>query len=182
MLPRVRAFGPLLLAAAEPRQCIRAAKVSRWICSADSYHGPGGLSARQIMAKVQEAERRDAGCSPQHAQQAGAAAADMAADRARSRASQAASHNRPLTVPKEVLEQMSVPDLVSLLVARGVAFSDITDERELVARAIDALGELPKSANTGARHHPAYAQSPAAAHLRGKAVDRSAAEARDPLD
>ena len=72
---------------------------------ADSYRGPGGLTARQIFSAVRSSEARDRRAGP-------AAAAAAPADRR----------------PKKALEEMDGRELVALLHSRGVSFTDCLEK------------------------------------------------------
>ena len=153
-------------------QCLSSAW-RRFLC-ADSYHGPGGLSARQIMAKIQEAKARDSGMRRDEAHDAGMAAADRAAS---VQASRAAATRHANAIPRAKLQMMRTPELVQLLVARGIDFGDCYEHSQLLERASVRLGVVKAAA--GATHHPAYQKPPPAAHLRGQAVSRGGADQKD---
>ena len=144
----------------------------RSLCTADSFYGPGGLSARQIMSKLHEVHARDAGLTKEEAREVGRVTADARA--AASSARPAGSPSADGTIPRAELEAMSVTKLVSLLVARGVDFSDCAERQMLIDRALLHLGEREKVPSV-ARHHPVYQARPV--QLKGVAVDRSRAKA-----
>ena len=148
----------------------------RTLCSAaDSYRGPGGLSARDIMSKIHEAKARDAGVRQEHAAEIGRRAAEQ---RAAASKQDAAQRESATPVNLERLQAMSTSELVQLLVQRGIQFSDCYEHVDLLARARTTLGE---SRGKVARHHPAYQAAVPASRLRGAAVDRSSAERKDDL-
>lgn len=139
----------------------------RFLCTADSYRGPGGLSAREIMAKMHEVGARDAGLSAEKAKDVGRAAAERLATAGKPKASKAEA-----AIPRSELEALSAQELVALLVARGIEFGDCTQQAQLLERAILHLGAKEK-----ARHHPAYSQRhPSAGRVGGMPVDRSRAK------
>ena len=148
--------------------------LSRTFCNADAYKGPGGLSARDIMAKIQEAKARDAGVQPVYAKEIGRAAAARAASAQKAAAPPPEASTRTVLVPVGRLQAMSSAELVSLLVSRGVEFSDCYEHQDLLNRAVGRLGESKVP-----RHHPAAGGR--ATQARGKAVDRSALDRPDDL-
>lgn len=145
---------------------------SRTLCNADNFKGPGGLSARDIMAKIQEAKARDAGVQPAYAKEIGRAAAARAASAQKAAAPPPEASTSTVSVGR--LQAMSSAELVSLLVSRGVEFSDCYEHQDLLDRAIGRLGESKVP-----RHHPAAGGR--ANQARGKAVDRSALDRPDDL-
>jgi hypothetical protein len=145
---------------------------SRTLCNADNFKGPGGLSARDIMAKIQEAKARDAGVQPAYAKEIGRAAAARAASAQKAAAPPPEASTSTVSVGR--LQAMSSAELVSLLVSRGVEFSDCYEHQDLLDRAIGRLGESKVP-----RHHPAAGGR--ATQARGKAVDRSALDRPDDL-
>ena len=145
---------------------------SRTLCNADNFKGPGGLSARDIMAKIQEAKARDAGVQPAYAKEIGRAAAARAASAQKAAAPPPEASTSTVSVGR--LQAMSSAELVSLLVSRGVEFSECYEHQDLLDRAIGRLGESKVP-----RHHPAAGGR--ANQARGKAVDRSALDRPDDL-
>ena len=151
----------------------------RQLCTADSYKGPGGLSAREIMGKIHEAKARDAGVQREHAREVGKRAADLSADAARAAAKPTADNgSEAASIPLQKLQNMGTADLVQLLVARGINFSDCREHSALLERASVRLGARPQQR---ANHHPAFQREVPASHLRGMAVDRSSADKKDDL-
>ena len=153
------------------------------VCKADSFKGPGGLSAREIMSRMHEAEARDKGVPKPQAQDLGRAAAEASASQRRAAEASSSQQNasKSAQVPIRILQASSAMDLVQMMVARGVDFSDCAQPDALLSRAIATIGEKPSS-RPKARHHPAYQRASPDAHLKGTAVDRSAVEKKDWLD
>ena len=157
----------------------------RAVCTADEYRGPGGLTARELMAKIQEASERDSGKSLADAAAAGRAAADLAAAaaaRGRAHKADASSTSSDDVMPLATLQAMSTHELVSLLVAKGADFSDCREHGALLERATTVLGPRSSTGSRHARGLPAYCKQKyvhvPASSLRGKAVSRG----RDPAD
>ena len=100
---------------------------ARFLASgADDYYGPGGLSARQIFDKVQQARARDA------------ADARQSSKASRSRKDAQPPPAAPLS--EEALARASSKELRALLLAKSVDVSDCFERADLVARARAHLG------------------------------------------
>ena len=97
----------------------------RWL-SADEYHGPGGLSARELFEKVQQSRAKEEGARAAREDGKNASARD---------GEQRPEQRRLLFFSDEELVKASSKDLRAMLLDKSVDVSDCFERADLVARA-----------------------------------------------